>query len=371
MKQNLNIALFSPNKNPYSETFIQAHKNNLKGNVFYYYGIGEDITLEHYPVLAKKLKKYILKAIKVIFKKDKSFVLVKLLSKSLKRHKIDVVLVEYGIHANHVLPAIKNVNLPLVVHFHGYDATVKSIIKENNYYKDIFAYASRIIVVSKVMKEEILNIGCPKNKLVYNANAAQSKFFEIEPDFNSKQFISVGRFNNKKAPYYTILSFKKALKTHPDAKLFMCGDGLLLEVCKNIVRQYQLEDSIKFLGVISPDRLIDLLKESAGYIQHSITAVNGDAEGMPISILEASASGLPVISTFHAGISDVVEHEVTGLLCEEHDINTMSKNIIMILDDMSYAKKLGQAGKKRIKNHFSFEKHIDGIQQLLEESINQ
>ena len=219
------------------------------------------------------------------------------------------------------------------------------------------------------MRQQLLEMGCPDKKLVYNANAAQSKFFEIEPSFNSKQFISVGRFNNKKAPYYTILSFKKALKNHPDAKLLMCGDGLLLEVCKNIVRQYQLEDSIKFLGVISPNRLIDLLKETVGYIQHSITAANGDTEGMPISILEASASGLPVVSTFHAGISDVIEDGVTGLLCEEHDINTMSQNISKILDDMNYAKKLGQAGKERIKNHFSFEKHINGIQQLLEESI--
>ena len=371
MKQNLNIALFSPNKNPYSETFIQAHKSNLKGNVYYYYGIGEDIALENHPPLANKLKKIILKAIKIIFKKDTSFVLVKLLSKSLKKNKIDVVLVEYGIHANHVLPAIKNVNLPLVVHFHGYDATVKSIIKENNNYTEVFAYASKIIAVSKAMRQQLLEMGCPDEKLVYNPNSAQPMFFEIEPNFQLKQFISVGRFSNKKAPYYTILAFKEALKKHPDAKLLMCGDGLLLEVCKNLVRQFELEDQIKFLGVITPDQMTKLLKDSVGYIQHSITTENGDTEGMPISVLEASASGLPVISTFHAGISDVVEDGETGLLCNEHDVDSMSENIIKILDNVDYAKKLGQAGKDRIKSQFSFEKHIDGIQQLLEESINQ
>ncbi|MFH4964305.1 glycosyltransferase family 4 protein [Gaetbulibacter sp. M235] len=370
MENNFNIALFSPNKDPYSETFIQAHKKGLKGNIFFYYGIGEDITIENHPPLASKLKKQLLKAIKIIFKKNNSFVLVKLLSKSLKKHKIDVVLVEYGIHADHILPAIKYLNLPLVVHFHGFDATVRKIIKEHNSYKEVFQYASKIIAVSKAMENQLLNIGCPREKLIYNANAAQSNFINIESSYESKQLISVGRFANKKAPYYTILAFKKALKTHPDAKLLMCGDGLLLEVCKNLVRHYQLESSIQFLGVISPNELCNLFKESIGYIQHSITAENGDTEGMPISILEASSSGLPVISTFHAGISDVIEDGITGLLCKEHDVDAMSQNIIKLLDDKDYAKKLGYAGKERIKSHFSFEKHINGIQQILEESVN-
>jgi len=371
MKQKLNIALFSPNKDPYSETFIQAHKNNLKGNVFYYYGQGEYIALENHTTIANKTYVYYLKLIKNIFKKGSSFVREQIVAKSLKKHNIDVVLVEYGIHAYHILPIIKKAKLPLVVHFHGYDATVREIVKNNNHYKDVFAYASKVIAVSKAMKKQLQDMGCPKDKLVYNANAAQSKFFEIEPGFNSKQLISVGRFTNKKAPYYTILAFKDALIKHPDAKLLMCGDGVLIEVCKNLVRQFKLEKQVEFLGVISPEQLATLLKESVGYIQHSITAANGDTEGMPISVLEASASGLPVISTFHAGISDVVEHNVTGLLCDEHDVSTMTQNIVNILDNMNYAKKLGHAGKERIKLYFSFEKHIDGIQSLLEESVNQ
>jgi glycosyltransferase involved in cell wall biosynthesis len=371
MKQKLNIALFSPNKNPYSETFIQAHKNYLKGNVFYYYGRNEDIELENHPPLAKKIYIYALKFFKKVFKKESSYLRVHLLTKSLKKHNIDVVLVEYGIHAHHILPAIKKTNLPLVVHFHGYDATVREIIKKHNNYKELFKYASKVIAVSTVMENQLLSIGCPREKLVYNANAAQSDFFNIEPSFKLNQFISVGRFTNKKAPYYTILAFKEVLVEHPNAKLLMCGDGVLLEMCKNLVKYYQLENQIEFLGVISSDQLGGLLENSLGYIQHSITADNGDMEGMPISVLEASASGIPVISTFHAGISDVIEDGVTGLLCKEHDVTGMGQNIIKLLDDIELAKKMGQEGKARIKSHFSFKKHIDGIQQLLEESINQ
>lgn len=368
-KSDIKIALFSPNKNPYSETFIQAHKNNLKGDVFYYYGKNEAIALENHPPIANKIKIYTLKAIKQIFKKQDSYVLEQLLTKSLKKNKIDVVLVEYGTHAQHILPAIKKAKLPLVVHFHGYDASVNELLKQHKNYSDLFKYATRVIVVSTAMRDKLQKIGCPSDKLVYNANAAQDKFYNIKPKFKTKQFLSVGRFTNKKAPYYTILAFKEVVKKHPEATLLMCGNGVLLESCKNLVRYFNLEDNIKFLGVISPQELVGLIENAIGYIQHSITAENGDMEGMPISVLEASAAGLPVVSTFHAGISDVVKHGVTGLLCKEHDVKTMSNHITKLLEDISLAKKLGDAGKKRIKENFSFEKHITGIQRQLEAAI--
>ena len=369
MKKKLNIALFSPNKNPYSETFIQAHKNFLRGNVFYYYGIGENIALEKYPPLVKQFKRYILKAIKIILKKDNSFLLEQILTKSLKKNDIDVVLVEYGIHAHHILPAIEKTKLPLIVHFHGFDATVREIIKEHNNYKEVFKYASKVIAVSRAMEQQLLDLGCSRDKLVYNANAAQVEFQELKPKFSKEQFVFVGRFTNKKAPYYAILAFKNVLKKYPKAKLFMCGDGPLFEMCKNLVKHYKLENSVIFLGVISSKELRKLLSESLGYIQHSITASNGDMEGMPISVLEASAAGLPVVSTYHAGISDVIEHGVTGLLSEEHDVLNMEQNLIKLLDNVEYARKLGLAGKERVKSYFSLDRHINGIQHLLESSV--
>ena len=75
-----------------------------------------------------------------------------------------------------------------------------------------------------------------------------------------------------------------------------------------------------------PDTIIELvqhLKSSTAFAQHSITAENGDMEGTPVGIVEASYAGLPVISTFHAGIPDVINNRETGLLVEEHDVEEM------------------------------------------------
>ena len=100
-------------------------------------------------------------------------------------------------------------------------------------------------------------------------------------------------------------------------------------------------------------------------MQHSVKADDGDMEGTPVSVLEASVAGLPVISTFHAGIPDVILHKKTGLLCEEHDIATMSKCMLQVLDDVAYAKQLGDAGKQHVKDNFSLERHIDELNKIL------
>lgn len=366
----MKIALFSPNQNPYSETFIQAHKNYLKGDVFYYYGRGLNIKLENHPKIGSHFMSNFLKVVRALGKRSDTFVEEQLISKSLKRNKIDVVLVEYGHHANHLLPIIKKTGLPMVVHFHGYDATVKELIKKQKSYTALFAYASKVIAVSRDMEQKLLDLGCPEDKLCYNANAAQPEFLDILPTFAKKQFVFIGRFKGKKAPYYTILAFKEVLQKHPDAKLLMAGNGVLHEVCENMVNYFGLRNNVELLGVISPEECCKLMESSLAYVQHSITTKDGDMEGMPISILEASSAGLPVIATAHAGIKDVIVHEETGLLCDEHDVKKMEQHMLRLLEDPVFAQKLGMAGKARIRLSFNFEKHISGIQQLLESVVH-
>ena len=218
------------------------------------------------------------------------------------------------------------------------------------------------------MYEQLIKIGCPKEKLILNTYGPNDDFLKLTPTLEKEQFIAIGRFTNKKAPYYTILAFKNVVTQYPNAKLIMAGDGYLLNTCKNLVKLYQLEKNVAFVGVITPDEYRNYLTNSRAFVQHSITAENGDMEGTPLAVLEASAAGIPVISTNHAGIPDVVINNETGYLVDEHDVNTMATKMIDLLNDKEKASKMGQASKQRIQDHFSMQKHIDTLNILIQKT---
>ena len=365
----LKIALFTPGQNPYSETFVQAHKKQLQDKVYYYFGTGTSTRIEGEPAIFTKGSMWSQKLANTISGSKLSFKDA-LLKKSLLKNKIDVVLVEYGLHAHKVLSAIRSSNLPMVVHFHGYDASAYEAYEKTNNYKEVFDYASKIVAVSTVMVEMLKEKGCPEDKLVLNPCGPAGVFSEVVPKFSEKQFLAMGRFTDKKAPYYSILAFSEVLKEHPDARLLFAGEGALLNTCRNLTRYLNIENAVKFVGVISQQEFMDYLSGSLAFVQHSVRAENGDMEGTPVTVQEASLAGIPVISTRHAGITDVVVHGKTGLLCDEHDVDGMAKNMLELLDSTEKAREMGMAGRKHISENHSLEKHIAVLQKTLENSVS-
>lgn len=111
------------------------------------------------------------------------------------------------------------------------------------------------------------------------------------------------------------------------------------------------------------------MKNSIAFVQHSIQAIDGDSEGTPTAIIEASAASLPVISTKHAGIPEVVIDGETGLLVEEHDVAGMAEAMSTLLENKTLARKMGAAGKTRVKKYYSMGKHIERLTKIIEEVI--
>src|SRR5690606_5350206 len=110
---------------------------------------------------------------------------------------------------------------------------------------------------------------------------------------------------------------------------------------------------------------------SIAMVQHSVTAENGDSEGTPLTILEASAAGIPVISTKHAGIPDIEINGETGFLTEEHDVDGMADNMIKILENPGLARHLGANGKQHISANYTLERHIQKLYELIDKAIRE
>lgn len=112
------------------------------------------------------------------------------------------------------------------------------------------------------------------------------------------------------------------------------------------------------------------MEHAGAFVQHSVTAAGGDFEGTPVAVLESQATALPVIATRHAGIPGVVIHNETGLLWEERDVEAMTNNMLCIIEENGLAKRMGEAGRKRVKENFTMERHLGIITKAIEEAVN-
>ena len=378
MSHKKNLLIVTPTKVGLTETFIRAHIEQLDARVYYLYGWELDYkTAEDVPLsqlyqprqsflrrLRSLLPHYLY--FRIQQREQRHYTKQALIKRYLREHEIDVVLAEYGTSGSFIAPVCQELQLPLIVHFHGFDASRYDVLERyRTGYQLMFQVARHIVVVSNAMAKALEQMGCKKDKLVLNTYGPHPDYFDVSPDYDSEYLISVGRHTYKKAPYLTILAFQKVLQVHPQLKLKMIGTGELFDVSKNLVKSLGLETNILLLGGLERTEIIKHLSTAFAYVQHSVVADNGDSEGTPVGIIESMAAGLPVVSTYHAGIPDVVQSEITGYLVNENDINAMAAYMITLADNRILAKQMGLAGKERIAAQFTLEKHLTTINQLI------
>ena len=213
-------------------------------------------------------------------------------------------------------------------------------------------------------------MGAPREKLVHAPCSPSKKFFDVEHHPTQPfEFLFVGRFVDKKAPYYPILAMKELVDADLPAHLSLAGDGPLLNTCRNLVQALGLEEHISFLGPVDREKVLELMSTAACYVQHSIRAESGDMEGTPVAVMEAAASGLPVIATRHAGIPDVIEDGVTGLLVDEHDMMAMADYMKELVRHPEKARRLGSLSRSRMEGELGGERSVDVLDRLVKNAI--
>ncbi|MEO8588914.1 MAG: glycosyltransferase [Flavobacteriales bacterium] len=289
------------------------------------------------------------------------------IAQRLRRAGVNVVLAEYGNTADAMIASCLRANVPLVAHFHGFDAHRTDILERFHHYRRLFDHAASIVAVSRAMEHHLVDIGAPRDKVVLNCCGVDTERFRGgAPENAPPHFISIGRFVEKKAPQLVLAAFRLVVEQRPQARLTMVGDGPLRESCIQLVKDQGMTGQVDLVGVRSSMEISALLRGARGFVQHSVRAANGDSEGTPVSVLEAMASGVPVVATRHAGIMDVVKHEECGLLSEEHDVRTMADHLIRLVDDPALAGRLGRAGRTFVEEHHRVQDSIATLHHILE-----
>lgn len=236
--------------------------------------------------------------------------------------------------------------------FHGYDVTKGKDIARWNSYEQLFSLGDGFIAISGLWCRKLLDMGAPVKKIHAVKLGIDTGEFEYL-DRTCKEgdpfrISSVGRMTEKKGHEYTIRAVGLIAKHSPDfnIQLDIIGDGELLDEMKELVIQQGIEHRVTLHGAAGKDRVLELLAKSNLFALHSVTAADGDKEGIPVSIMEAMAMGLPVISTRHSGIPELVKHGETGLIANERDYIAIAENICELATHPVKAKALGQKGRE-------------------------
>ena len=264
----------------------------------------------------------------------------KYFTKIISNNDVKLIHAHFGPSGIEILPIAKDLNIPLVVSFHGYDGSI--LLKYEGYkqkLKRLFEY-SHVIVPSHYMLNElnervgnlinysIVNYGIPLDDFRYVKRAS----VKGKVDRGEKlTFLQVSNFVEKKGHFYTLSAFKELLNFYPNVQLILAGDGYLKGKIQELVNNLGLNKKVIFPGAVNHKQVSNFMSKADVFLHHSVTSTQGDKEGIPNVIMEAMATGLPCISTLHAGIPELIRDGVNGFLVEEKDINGYVQKMITLL----------------------------------------
>lgn len=366
------VCVVAPYKEAYSETFIQVHVSQLPGTVrALYLEIPSRLELDDSTKLLSKPERARAMLHRVRGNEaGAARIEAKRFAKFLRRERIQVVLAEYGPTGVAVMTACEKAGIPLVVHFHGFDAHEHAVLTDHHEsYQLLFEKAAAIVVVSRRMRDSLVGLGADAGRLHLSPYGVDTDFFtSSRPDLAPPLFVAIGRFVDKKAPHITLLAFERVLKEQPTARLIMMGDGPLQESSRAIIRALGLDSQVGLLPPAPSSAVAELLRSARAFVQHSVTPSHGDSEGMPVVMMEAMSSGLPVVSTRHAGIPELVDHGRSGFLVEEYAVEEMASFMARLSADGGLAREMGERGRTIVLEHFTREASLGRLWQILSNS---
>lgn len=264
------------------------------------------------------------------------------------------------IHAHFIKDGVDAMRLadalavPLVVTAHGHDITKHDVSRRDlKRRKELFGRVDRMIAVSDYIKRKLLESGCPDHKIVYHSIGIDTgRFDEHKNESDRPSIVFVGRLVEKKGCIYLLQALHKL--HNPSIKLTVVGDGPLKTNLTEYANRHGIDAD--FVGKKHPDEVKALVRQAWIFSVPSITANDGNAEGLGMVFLEAQAMRTPVVSFSSGGVVEAVEHGKSGLLCTERNADALADNIRTLLENSTIRRAFGAYGRSRVVERFDLRK---------------
>jgi colanic acid/amylovoran biosynthesis glycosyltransferase len=255
-------------------------------------------------------------------------------------------------------PLIRHWRTPTIVSFHGADVLVDMQKPSyRNATEEMLTLVKRVLVRSESLKRAVIELGCASQKIEIQRTGIPLNDFAFRgrnaPDRGEWRLLQAGRLIEKKGIKTTLRALTKFLREFPAARLTIAGGGPQLAELQSLARELQIDAAVRFPGFVSQEQLRELLYASHIFLHPSETGRDGNQEGVPNSMLEAMATGLPAFATRHGGIPEAVEDNVSGILVEEHDYESLGNALVDCAKDSSRLVAMGRAASETIARNFS------------------
>lgn len=291
----------------------------------------------------------------------------------------DIVYVQFGYHGQQVIDQAREKDFtgPIVVCFRGND--LSGYLKRNaRRYDVLFNDADLLLPVCSFFKDRLVGLGCNESKIVVHHSAINTDRFIFKKHTinvaKKLKLISVSRLTEKKGLEYAIKAVALLKKKYPFITYTIVGDTDTInqshkEYLKQLVNDLKLEQNVFFYGWATHEEIITLLDRADIFVLPSITATDGDQEGIANALKEAMAVGLPVIATDHAGTGELVEHEQTGLLVPEKDVLEIVKAAYWYIKNPEKVKKITKHARIKIEEEFAIASTVAKLEHIFEQLI--
>lgn len=282
---------------------------------------------------------------------------------TLKNIQPHLVHVHFATDAVDIWSSVKAAGLPMLVTLHGYDINIHKEWwqagyggwRRKHYPQQLLSIATEpnvhFIAVSEAIKQRAIDYGIDAKKIDVSYIGVDTTRFSpagLPIVQRKKRILFVGRMVEKKAPLLLIQAFAQVIQSIPDAELVMVGDGPLKQQAEFLAKE--LGVAVHFTGALSSDEVLAHIHEARLFCLPSITAENGDAEGLPISIVEALSCGLPVVTSASGAIKEVVLHHQNGFCFKENDLDALHSALYSLLSNDELTLELSRYAIELSKN---------------------
>lgn len=272
----------------------------------------------------------------------------------LREHQVTAILAEFGHIGANLAPVGQALGIPVFVYFRGFDASKRlrsaRVVKR---YQAAMPRLAGLVSVSQSLVDNLAAVGVRHPRTEIIPTGVDTDLFR-PGDKDPHLILGVGRIVAKKAPIITIDAFAALAADFPDHRLELIGEGELRPAAEAHVRALGLGDRVIFHGLKDHGFVRDAIGRAQVFLQHSVTASDGNTEGLPTSIQEAMACGAVVVSTRHAGIPEAVEEGVSGLLVDEHDAAGFAAALRRVVQDPDAAARMALAARASAEARFDY-----------------